>query len=124
MERRCKATLDRRVYQRLAAVLAIAARKGRDGVAQFLRVSLGPLGVWLRIFGNKGLDALCALHYKGDPGKLTPGQVHQLKSKVSTGYSRSSDQIRQWLDDTFHVSYSSSGVKGLLKRIGVSYHKV
>jgi transposase len=124
MERRCKETRDRRVYQRLAAVLAIAARKTRDEVAELLRVSLGQLGEWLRIFRNKGLDALCALHYKGDPGKLTPNQVAQLKSKVSAGSFRSSDQIRQWLDDTFHVSYSSSGVKDLLKRIGVSYHKV
>jgi transposase len=124
IERRCKETLDRRVYQRLAAVLAIADDKPREEVAQLLRVGLSQLGEWLRVFRNKGLDALCTLHYKGDPGKLTPGQVHQLKENVSTGCFRSTDQIRQWLFDTFRVSYSPSGVKDLLKRIGVSYHKV
>ena len=82
------------------------------------------LGEWLRIYRNKGLDALCALHHKGDPGKLTTKQVGQLKEQVSTGCFRNSDQIRQWIEDTFHVTYQPSGVKDLLKRIGVSYHQV
>jgi transposase len=124
IERRCKATLDRRLYQRLTAVLAIAAGHTREAVAELLRVSLSQLGEWLRIFRNKGLDALCTLHYKGDAGNLTPGQVNQLKEKISTGCFRNTDQIRQWIEDTFHVRYSPSGVKGLLNRIGVSYHKV
>jgi transposase len=124
IQRRCKETLDRRVYQRLSAVLAVAAGKTRGEVAELLGVSLSQLGEWLRVFRNKGLDALCTLHYKGDPGKLTPGQVDQLKEEVSTGRFRSSDQIRDWVQSAFSVSYSSSGVKDLLKRIGVSYHQV
>jgi transposase len=124
IERRCKETLDRRVYQRLTAILAVAAGTTREEVAQLLRIGLSQLGEWLRVFRNNGLDALCTLHYKGDPGKLTPDQVKRLKEEVSTGCFRNSDQIRQWLFDTFHAGYSPSGVKDLLKRIGVSYHKV
>ncbi len=124
IERRCKEALDRRIYQRLAAVLAVAEGKTREEVAHLLRVGLSQLGEWLRVFRNKGLDALCALHYKGDPGNLTPHQVEQLKEKVSTGCFRSSDQIRHWLFEAFTVVYSPSGVKDLLKRIGASYHKV
>ncbi len=124
IERRRKETLDRRVYQRLTAVLAVAADKTREEVAELLGISLSQLGEWLRIFRNEGLDALCEIHNKGDPGKLTSQQIEQLKAKVSTGCFRSSDQIRDWIKSTFSVSYSSSGVKDLLRRIGVSYHKV
>jgi transposase len=124
IERRRKESLDRRVYQRLTAVLAVAAGKTREEVAELLGVSLSQLGEWLRVFRNDGLDSLCAIHNKGDPGKLTQPQVEQLKAKVSTGCFRNSDHIRHWLQATFSVSYSSSGVKDLLKRIGVSYHKV
>jgi transposase len=124
IERRRKGTLDRRVYQRLTAVLTVAAGKSREEVADLLGIGLTQLGEWLRIFRNKGLDALCVLHYKGDPGKLTPHQIDQLKAKVSTGCFRNSDQIRHWIEETFHVAYKSSGVKDLLRRIGVSYHKV
>ena len=124
MERRRKETLDRRVYQRLTAVLAVAADKTREEVAELLGVSLSQPGEWLRVFRNEGLDALCEIHHKGDPGKLRPNQVAQLQEQVGTGCFRNADQIRDWIDVTFGVRYSSSGVKDLLKRIGVSYHKV
>jgi transposase len=125
IDRRRKGTLDRRVYQRLSAVLAVAADNSRrEEVAELLGIGLTQLGEWLRVFRNKGIDALCTFHYKGDPGKLTPQQVERLKAEVGTGCFRNSDQIRHWIEETFSVTYSCSGVKDLLKRIGISYHKV
>lgn len=124
LEQRRKATLDRRIYQRLTAVLAVAAGQTRAAVADLLGVGLTQVGAWLRIFRNKGVDALCLMHYRGDPGKLTPRQVAELKERIRTGAFRNSDQIRHWLLETYGVPYSASGVKDLLKRIGVSYHKV
>jgi len=124
IERRRKETLDRRVYQRLTAVLTVAEGKSRGEVAHLLGIGLTQLGEWLRVYRNHGLAALCSLHYQGDPGKLSGRQVDQLKEKVSTGCFRNSAQIRQWLQDTFGVSYTPSGVKDLLRRVGVSYHKV
>jgi transposase len=124
IERRRKGTLDRRVYQRLTAVLAVAAGKTREEVAALLGVSLSQLGEWLRVFRNEGHQALCETHNRGDPGNLTADQIAQLKSQVSTGCFRSSDQIRHWAESSFGVRYSATGIKDLLKRIGASYHKV
>lgn len=124
IDRRRKETPDRRIYQRLTAVLAIAAGKTRADSADFLGVGCTQLGDWLRVFRNQGLDALCALHNKGDPGNLTTQQIEQLQSEIRTGRFRNADQIRQWLENTFAVLYTASGVKQLLKRIGASYHKV
>src|SRR5829696_5625224 len=124
IERRRKETLDRRIYQRLTAVLAVASGKSREEVAELLGVSLSQLGEWLRVFRNEGLDALCTLLYKGDPGKLTPDQVARLKDEVARGCFRNSDQIRHWIHKATGVTYSPSGVKDVLKRAGVSYHKV
>jgi transposase len=124
IERRRKATLDRRVYQRLTAVLAVAAGKSREEVAELLGVGLTQLSEWLRVFRNEGLDALGEIHNKGDPGNLTPNQIAQLRTQVSTGCFHNSDQIRHWIEATFGVRYSSTGIKDLLKRIGVTYHKV
>ncbi len=33
-------------------------------------------------------------------------------------------QVRAWIEEQFGVTYSPSGVKDLLDRIGASYHKV
>src|SRR3954452_3359859 len=108
IERRRKQTLDRRVFQRLTAVLAVASGKSREEGAELLGVRLSQLGEWLRVFRNEGLDALCALNYKGDPGKLTPHQAQRLKDEVAKGCFRNSDQVRHWIEETFGVGYSPS----------------
>ena len=87
-------------------------------------VSARQVGQWFRIFRNKGLDELCILHYQGDPGRLGPAQVKRLRQEIETGVFHNADQIRTWIEATFGVAYSASGVKDLLRRIGASYHKV
>jgi transposase len=124
IEKRRQQTHDKRLYTRLSAVLWIAEGRSRTEVATLLGIGPRQLTNWLRIFRNKGLEELTKLHYHGDPGKMTPHQIRQLKEEVATGRFRSSHQIRDWLESTFGVTYSSSGVKDLLRRIGVSYHQV
>ena len=115
---------DRRIYQRLSAVLWSDDGRTREEIAELLGVSTRQVGQWLRIFRNKGLDDLCTLHYQGDPGRLGPAQVERLKQEIATGVFHNAEQIRTWIEETFGVAYSPSGVKDLLRRIGVSYHKV
>jgi transcriptional regulator with XRE-family HTH domain len=61
VELRRKKTLDRRIYQRLTAVLAVAAGQTPEDIAQLLGVDLPQLSQWLRVFLNDGLEALCTL---------------------------------------------------------------
>jgi transposase len=122
-ERRRQAQ-DRRIYQRLSAVLWIDAGRTREEVAELSGVSTRQVGQWLRIYRNKGLDELCTLHYRGDPGRLRPAQVERLKQEIARGTFHNADQVRAWIEQQFGVTYSASGVKDLLHRIGASYHKV
>jgi transposase len=115
---------DRRVYQRLSAVLWSDDGRTREEIAGLTGVSTRQVGQWLRIFRNKGLDELCTLHYQGDPGRLGPSQVKRLKQEIETGVFHNADQIRTWIEATFGVADSASGVKDLLRRIGASFHKV
>jgi hypothetical protein len=66
MERRRKKTLDRRIYQRLTAVLAVAAGHTPEEVAHLLGVDLAGVSHWLGVFGTDGLEALCTLE-EGEP---------------------------------------------------------
>jgi transposase len=115
---------DRRIYQRLSALLWIDEQRTREEVAELLGVSTRQVGQWLRIFRNKGLDELCTLHYKGDPGRLQPAQVERLRQEIATGAFHNAEQVRTWIGETFGVTYSATGVKDLLHRIGASFHKV
>jgi transposase len=87
-------------------------------------VSTRQVGQWFRIFRNKGLDELCTLHYQGDPGRLGPAQVGRLKQEIEKGAFHNAEQVRTWIETTFGMAYSATGIKDLLRRIGASYHKV
>src|SRR3954447_24078665 len=115
---------DRRVYQRLSAVLWSDEGRSREVIAGLLGVSTRQGGQWRRIFRNKGLEGLCTLHYQGDPGRLGPAQVERLKQEIATGAFRNAEQVRTWVREVLGVDYSISGLKDLLRRIGASYHKV
>src|SRR4051795_13387928 len=115
---------DRRGYQRASAVLWSDEGRSREEIADLLGVSTRQVGQWLRIFRNKGLDHLGTLHYQGDPGRLRPAQVEQLRREIAKGAFLNADQIRSWVEATFGVAYSMSGLKDLLRRAGASYHKV
>src|SRR5947199_4148816 len=122
-ERRRHAS-DRRIYQRLSAVLWSDAGRSREEIAELVGVSTRQVGQWFRIFRNKGLDQLCTLHYQGDPGRLRPAQVERLKQEIATGAFHNAEQVRTWVREALGVDSSISGIKDLLRRIGASYHKV
>jgi transposase len=124
LHRRRHQTHDKRVYERLSAVLWVADGRTRFEVADLLGRSVRQLAEWLRLFRNHGLDVLCTVYNRGDPGNLSAGQMELLKQEIGTGRFRNSDQVRRWVEEMFGVSYSSSGIKGLLRRVGASYHKV
>src|SRR5579884_1910057 len=109
-------TRDKRIYERLSAVLWVAEGKTRIEVAGLLGRSVRQLADWLRLFRNRGLDGLCTLHHRGDPGNLSAGQVERLKQEISTGRFRTSDQVRRWVEETFGISYTPSGINDLLQR--------
>jgi transposase len=115
---------DRRVYQRLSAVLWSDDGRTREEIAELVGVSTRQVGQWFRIFRNKGLEELCTLRYQGDPGRLGPAQVKRIRQEIEKGVFHNAEQVRTWVEQTWGVAYSISGLKDLLRRIGASYHKV
>jgi transposase len=103
LQRRRHQTHDKRTYERLSAVLWVADGKTRCEAADLLGWSVGRLAEGLRLFRNRGLDALCALHHRGDPGNLSAGRVERLKQEISTGRFRNSDRVRLWVEERFRV---------------------
>jgi len=85
LQRRRHQTHDRRLYERLSAVLWVADGKTRFEVADLLGRSVRQVAEWLRLLRNCGLDALCTLHYHGDPGSgrtLSDEQVASLQQTI------------------------------------------
>src|SRR5437660_6186601 len=71
-ERRRKKTLDRRIYQRLTAILTVAAGHAPEDIAHLLGVDLTQMSQWLHVFRNEGLEVLCTLAEGGQAPYNTP----------------------------------------------------
>jgi transposase len=116
-------TRDYRLAMRLSALLWRGQGETESEIAYLLGVCERTVRNWLRLYRKKGLEALCLLRYKGDPGELTSSQAEQLKKEIQTGRFRCARQVREWLQVTFGVVYALSGTKRLLQRLGCSFHK-
>jgi transposase len=99
-------TLDKRIANRLSAVLWANDGRSQQEIADLLGVTARQVRKWLRRFRLHGLDALCTLGFQGDPGKLRPAQIERLKDEIATGRFLTAQQICDWVQEFFRVSYS------------------
>jgi transposase len=124
IEKRRREERDARLWRRLSALLWLADGETAEEVATRVGVTSRQVRQWLRLFRTQGLDGLCQLHYQGRIPQLDNTQVAELKTAIAKGQFHTARQIATWINQRFAVQYAESGVKELLKRIGVSYHKV
>jgi len=59
---------DARIHKRLSALLWLHKGYATPEVATLLDVTTRTVKNWVTLFQTEGLDALCSLEYKGDPG--------------------------------------------------------
>lgn len=68
IEKRRREQKDARIHQRLSALLWLNKGYSTDEVAELLAVCPRTVRNWVALFQGQGLEALCTLEYKGDPG--------------------------------------------------------
>jgi transposase len=124
IEKRRRPERDVRIWRRLSALLWLGEGATAEEVAARLDVCARQVRKWLKTFRTHGLDALCELRYQGRVPRVNGAQLEELEQEIAKGHFRTARQIADWINQRFQVQYSESGVKELLKRIDVSFHKV
>jgi transposase len=124
IEKRRREERDSRIWRRLSAILWLDKGITAEEVAARLGICSRQVRKWLKTFRNQGLDTLCELRYQGRVPQLNDSQRAELKLEIAKGHFCTARQIADWINQRFAVQYAESGVKDLLKRLGVSYHKV
>jgi transposase len=115
---------DARIWRRLTVLLWLDDGITVEEVATRLDVCTKQIRRWLKIFLIQGLDGLRQLHYHGRVPRLSDSQINELKQEIAKGRFRTIAQIGEWIVERFNVRFSQSGVKDMLNRNGVSYHRV
>ncbi|MEI8164896.1 MAG: winged helix-turn-helix domain-containing protein [Chloroflexales bacterium] len=120
LERRDKQTPERRISERIQAILLLDAGHNREQVARILHVNAKTITRWVQIFVRSGMDILCTLQSGGNDSILTPTQQQQLTAWLDSTV-RSTKEAIAWVEITFQVSYTESGMRKLLQRMGYRY---
>ena len=120
MWRRFKQTDDRRVAERLHAILLLDSGQNADAVSAILHIHPKTLKRWVKAFAAGGEDALTSCNYVGGNGWLTDEQQQQFTTWLDVDI-RSTAEAIAYLEEQFGLSYSDSGMRKLLKRLDYRY---
>jgi transposase len=119
MWRRLKQTDDRRIAERLHAILLLDSGQNADAVSAILHIHLKTLKRWIKAFASDGEEALTSFNYVGGDGWMTAEQ-QQFTTWLDADV-RSTTEAIAWVEERFDLSYSDSGMRKLLKRLDYRY---
>jgi transposase len=118
-----KLTRDKKVADKIKTVLAISQGYSYEEVAHLFLLDETTISRYVRRFKEEGVEGLMECQYIGGHGMLTLVQEAALKEELQTNTRQGVGEIRQYIQQTYGVSYSISGTTKLIHRLGFTYKK-
>lgn len=114
---------DAEVKPRLHALWLLRAGHSLREIAELVGchyVTLQQWVAWYRTGGVAEIRRHSHRHgpHQGQPSKVTPEQIEQLKHQAALGTFRTAHDIDDWLEATFDVHYRPRSIYGVLTRLG------
>ena len=120
MWRRFKQTDDRRIAERMHAILLLDSGLNADVVIAILHIHPKTLKRWISAFATGGEHALTTFKYVGGDRWMTDEQVQQFTTWLDSDVHSTAEAIT-WVKQHFGLSYTDSGMRKLLKRLDYRY---
>jgi transposase len=108
---------------RLKAVYLLGIGRTPADVSEVLMKDSQTIRSYFHHYTDGGIDRLLQDNYKGSESKLTAEQEKELADHLRNILYTSSNDIIHYVEVTFKVTYSRTGIKHLLKRLNFTYHK-
>ena len=114
---------DRKMADRVKAVVLLGTGWSVAQVAEVLLVDEQTVRNWFEKYRTGGDSELLAMRCEGRVCSLSVEQQQELSKHLDEHTYIDSKAIAQYIEQTFGVKYSATGVKTLLHRIGFVYKK-
>ena len=114
---------DKRLAYRINAIILLGTGWSVAQVAEVLLVDEQTVRHWLEKYRTGGNAELLAMRYEGRVCSLSVEQQQELAKHLDEHTYIDSKAIAQYIEQTFGVKYSATGVKTLLHRLGFVYKK-
>lgn len=114
---------NKRAADRIKAVYSLAVGHSIAQVASILMVDEETLRHYRACYEQGGVTALLKNNYKGSVCRLSAEQIEALKCALDSTIYLTTQSIIHLVKQSFNVSYTESGMRDLLHRMGYEYKK-
>jgi len=118
-----RSTSDKREADRIKAVVLLATGWTAEEVAEVLQVDANTVRNHFKRYRQGGLKALGHIAFRGSACALDDDQLALLDLHLQERLYLSAKAVARWVEATFGVSYTESGMTALLHRLGYVYKK-
>ena len=112
-----------RFADRIKVILALDSGWSTKDIAEMLLIDPDTVRRYQKKFHSEGLEGLCSFSYEGRRSELSAEEQKKLVKELRSKIYLSTQEVVAYIENTFGVSYSTSGVTALLHRLGFSYKK-
>lgn len=118
-----RGTTDKREADRIKAVVLLATGWTAEDIAEVLQVDANTVRNHFKRYRQGGLKALGHVAFRGSSCALDDDQLALLDLHLQEHLYLTAKAIAYWVEETFGVSYTESGMTALLHRLGYVYKK-
>lgn len=116
-------TCDKREADRIKAILALASGWSAEEVAEVLQIDPNTVRNHFKLYRQEGLEALGRCAAGGSACALDEERLALLDAHLQETLYTTAKAVAHWVEETFGVSYTESGMTALLHRLGYVYKK-
>ena len=107
----------------IKAVVLLASGRTAEDVAEALLIDPNTVRNHFKRYRQGGLPGLLQLAYRGSIGELGEAELALLEAHLQLHLYLSAKDVAAWVEETFEVAYTVSGMTALLHRLGFVYKK-
>jgi len=116
-------TRDKREADRIKAVVLLASGRTAEDIAEALLIDPNTVRNHFKRYQQGGLAGLLHVAYRGSDCELSEADLAILDAHLQDQLYLSAKEVAAWVEETFAVAYTVSGMTALLHRLGYVYKK-
>ena len=119
-----RGTRDKREADRIKAVILLASGWSAADVADALLIDPNSVRNHFKRYQQGGLEGLLHVAYRGSDCELDAAQLAELDTHLQTELYLSAKDVAAWVEETFGIVYTASGMTAVLHRLGFVYTRL
>ena len=116
-------TRDKREADRIKAVVLLATGWTAEQIAEVLQIDANTVRNRFKCYRRGGIEELVRVALRGSKCALGEDQLASLDAHLQTHLYVTAKAVAHWVEETFGVSYTESGMTAVLHRLGYVYKK-